>query len=346
MLARSYDFHQSFGALRSDSRRDAQEFLAAAELLNASPERTLGARAEFKRTLIKRHIDPFFERGSDAGWFAARYLRPVGAGVARVELGAGRHAALEQFGFAPSVSYRIETPSVTGRLAFERLLAPVWADLAPRELPFMQSTWAGVLELGVRDTLGKRAQAGVLLGRTENRALVTRMPLDDLWLRIGATPDFSIYNFAVLSMMLSWEGRRFGAGTEGFAMVRTRSSSTPEMDPGKSVRVWGAWGFNLFRDDLRVTLRGEVEGVGARESQGAPAGVCGEDPEADSRRLPAYATGVGKMVVTLADAVFTVQLRNLENRRREEIWYDCQTGTEALTPAREWRFALTALLFD
>jgi hypothetical protein len=74
--------------------------------------------------------------------------------------------------------------------------------------------------------------------------------------------------------------------------------------------------------------------------------VCGEEAEAESRSLPGYATGVVKMLATLADVIVTVQVRNLENRRHEEIWYDCQTSTEALTPGREWRFGLTALLFD
>jgi hypothetical protein len=125
-----------------------------------------------------------------------------------------------------------------------------------------------------------------------------------------------------------------GAGGSGYVLWRDVSALQPRVDPAAGFGIHGEARTALFQRDLGVALRGEVEGVGAREG------------EFTSRPLPAYLTFGASLTLTLADATFTLRARNLENKRREEVWLDPVAGVEALGPGRELRLMLSWKLFD
>src|SRR5439155_19032759 len=123
-----------------------------------------------------------------------------GGGRARFDLGGGHHGIIGTTDVAPGISYRVETPRFEASAGIERLLDPVWSDLAPGETPFLQRTWVGVLESGWRSSGRGRIEARFLFGRTRDRALVARLPLQEMTLREGIRRDRAIYDFGLLSM--------------------------------------------------------------------------------------------------------------------------------------------------
>ena len=137
---------------------------------------------------------------------------------------------------------------------------------------------------------------------------------------------------------------RTSLGADGFALARDLSVVEPRVDPGYGIRSWLAWRHSAFQGDLRFTLRADLEAVGGRESQGGILGLCGDPESLPPRALPGYLTAGATGIFTLADAVVTVRVRNLEDRPREQTWIDCSTFSEALGPGREWRFAVTVRL--
>ena len=351
-LARGHDHHDSFGTfedIRPRSRRVAQEVVAAAEILQASERRDLGMRLEWRRARVSRVTEgagfDSFNRHASALWAAARYERGLGDGRLRLEMGAGRHGGVDRFELAPGLSYHMRTSRFAGRVGFERLLYPVWTDVAIGQEPFLQRTWAGVLEVSAGRP-GRELGASFLFGRTQDRALVARLPLEEEWLRLGALADPEEYDFALIMARAKWDGGRFGMGTDGFVLSRSAGVVQPWVDPNAGLRAWALGRLSAFQGDLRATLRAELEGVGERETQGGPFGFCDLEFVEPSRVLPAYLTSGATGIVEIKGAVVTARVRNLENRPREETWIDCTTGTEALGPGREWRFALTLRLFN
>ena len=310
----------------------------------------MGVRLEWRRARVTRDDDPEFDARAAAVWGAVRYQKALGEGALEAELGAGHHQSFDGVRMAPGLSYRVGGPMFRGRIAVERALEPVWTDLPPDQPPFMQRTWLGLIEVEAGASRAKEARLRFLVGRTGERAILSRWPLEDLSLRIGAWPDPDRFDFALLSGEARWVGRRFGAGGEGFVLARDRSPAQPLVDPGYAATSFAEWKFSAFQRDLGVTLRASVGAVGPRESQGDF--QFGYDPAGGSGTiiaplyLPGYLTAGASAILTLADAVLTVRVRNLEDRRRPEIWFDTATGFEALGPGREWRTALTVRLMN
>ena len=142
------------------------------------------------------------------------------------------------------------------------------------------------------------------------------------------------YGFGLADAGFDWRAAWLGAGASGYVLWRDVSELQPRVDPGAGLRIYGESRFALFQRDLGVVVRGEGAGVGSREG------------EFSRLRLPGYLTLGASVSLTLADATFTFRARNLENRRREEVWVDPITGVEALGPGREFRFTLAWRLFD
>jgi hypothetical protein len=335
-LARGYTHFESFGDTLSYSRRDAQEDRAAAELGGLAAGHPASVRVEWRTARAERLTleRPVFERSVEQFWSAARIERPLGTGRLEGAIGAGHEGGSGRWSLAPDLSAEFGAGERHARLSIGRLLQPVWADLAPGERPFLQSTWAAGAEVGAG---GPRFQvrATALAGRAADRALVARLPLAELWMRAGVERDVRRYRFALTSLS---GGSHVGAidGTaEGFLLGRDRDGGQPQVDPSWGARAAAGFRFRAFQRDLGVALRGEVEWVGERETE-----------EAVPRRLAATTSYGAAAVLTLSDATFALRARNLEDRPQPQSWIDPVTGKPALGPGLEVRGAFTWRLFN
>ena len=217
----------------------------------------------------------------------------------------------------------------------ERMITPVWADLAAGQTPFVQDAWVSGLDVGVRGGHGGRARLTFLAGHMRNRALLSRSPLETLALSAGFRVEPRDYDFGLMLGEALWRAPHGAVGLEGFAMARGLGSLQPRVDPGRGGRAFAEAEAALFRGDLRVRPRGDVWWVGPRESEAFP-----------SRTLPGYVTFAASLQVSLGDAVVLVEGRNLEGRARPQTWVDGATGLEALGSGRELRSTLTWRLWN
>lgn len=335
-LARGYTHQESYGDTLTFSRRDAQENRAVAEVGSRFAAGLIALRFEWRNASVARvtALQPVFERRVSQLWSAARLERELGAGHLEASFGAGRDGGSERWTIAPTVATDFDGGARRVRLSLGRLLQPVWSDLAPGGRPFLQSTWAAGTEL---DAGGRhaRARALVLAGRTADRALVSRLPLAELWLRAGLRRDLLRYRFALVSMNGLAHLGPLDASGEGFVLGRDRDGGQPQVDPSWGARAFAGGRFTAFKGDLGVALRAEAEWVGERETE-----------EATPRRLSAFTSFGATAVLTLADAALTLRARNLEDRPREATWIDPATGRPALGPGLEVRGTFTWRLFN
>jgi hypothetical protein len=336
VLERGYTHHESYGDTLAYSRRDAQENRAAAEVGSGFRAGQIALRFEWRDATAARLTaqQPVFERRISQLWSAARLERALGGGRLVASFGAGRDGGSERWSMAPTVAADFDGGARRLRLSLGRLLQPVWSDLAPAQGPFLQSTWAAGAELGA-GAAHARARALVLAGRTADRALVSRLPLAELWMRAGLHRDPMRYRFALASA--SWVARAgpLDASGEGFLLGRDRDGGQPQVDPSWGARAGAGWRLSAFKRDLGVALRAEAEWVGARETE-----------EATPRRLSPITSFGAAAVLTLADAVLTLRARNLEDRPREQSWIDPKTGRPALGPGLELRGTFTWRMFN
>jgi hypothetical protein len=337
--SRAYDVHESFQLLANYSRRDAQENRVLADLeLARGPGRYVAA-LEWRQVRVVRTSADAFTAEDGALWGKVGWTHPAGEGVLTLEVAGGERPGQTGFQAAPAVRFAFGGDAVEGRLVVERMLESVWTDLAAGQSAFLQKTWVGGMELGVGQSStagvsGTGLHASFRVGHTEDRAVVARFPIEELWLRSGFHADPRGYVFGLLTARASWESRHADAGVEAFALARDRSPAQVLVDPANGFRSYAGWRSSAFGGDLQILARGLVEGVGPRESQGASA-----------RRLPGYATLGASAAFTIVDAVITVSFSNLENKQREQVWIDPATGIEALGPPREFRLRLTWKLF-
>jgi hypothetical protein len=271
-------------------------------------------------------------------WSEARIRRtegPAGDGTLEFGLGAGHHDVFGGWDVAPSAAYRFASGSFHGRVMLERMLAPVWTDLGSGVDPFLQRTWVAGCEIGVAPAVGPRASLEILFGTSQDRAIVARFPLEEDWLRRGLRSDPGRYDFALLTAGAEWRGRTFGASVEGFALAHDPSAIQPAVDPPLGGRATLELAFEPFLEDLKVALKVEVEGVGPRESE-APV----------PRPIEGFASLGIAGTFSLGEALLTLRMRNLEDRRRPETWIDSSTGREAIGVGREMRVAFGWKLFN
>jgi hypothetical protein len=231
---------------------------------------------------------------------------------------------------ATSAEFKVRARGLDALLGLERVLTPVWADLAPGTEPFLQHAWIGSLRLATAQPGAWRARASLRAGRVYSRALLERLALEELWLRRGLRAEFGTYDLALAEGGVEWEGRHAVAGLEGFGLAH-RSTATPDgvarapvSDPDAGFRTWLGGRAAVFGGDLGVEVRGEAAGVGAREAQIEPL-----------RRVPGFVTFslVGQLTL-LRDAIIVLRARNLEDRARTQLWTDSATGSPALAERR------------
>jgi hypothetical protein len=332
----AYDAHESFGGRLAFSRRDARGRQAALEVGGSGPS-WWEARLSWRDAKVVRATDGSAAREDRASWLwsGVRGERPFAHGRLEAALGGGHHDRAGGFELAPALGYRWTRARIGGRVVVSRALAPVWSDLAAGQDPFLQTTWSGGLEAGVTAASGSRARLAWLMGRTRQRAVVERSPLEELWLRSGFAADPGDYDFGLLTGQVVWQGMHGAAGAEAFALARDRSAIQAAVDPGYGGRGHLEGRGRVFRGDLEVRLRAEAEVVGPRQSQAVP-----------PRSLAGYVTWGMTAVFTLADLTLALRARNLEDERRLQTWVDPTTGVEALGAEREFRLAMTWRLFD
>jgi len=330
-LARGYTHHESSGDTLTYSRRDAGENRIAGEANFGLAGSLVAARLEWRDAIATRVTGGWNResRVNRLGWGSVRAERDLAGGRLTGSVGAGHDEASDRTEVAPSLSWRRDGLPFAARVGVGRLVDPVWSDLAAGVAPFMQSTWAVGSELGLEGSRG-RLRALLVAGRTTDRALIERLPLADLWMRSGAGHDALRYRFALANLGGEAHAGLFDGGAEGFALGRDRDNGLPVVDPSWGARAHLGVHFTAFKRDLGVALRGEGEWVGPRDTE-----------EAVPQRLPAISSAGATAVLTLADAVLTFRVRNLEDHPQPQTWIDGVTGAPALGPGLEFRLVFT-----
>ena len=348
-FARGLDRHESVGGTLPFSVREAQETRLSVGFDRTWEERGLGAGVEWTDAQVRRFAGGPFALGSRSVWGVVRAAGPVRGGRLEVAVGAGRNGGVDRFEVAPSAVFEVRARGLAAAFALERVLTPVWADLAPGTAPFLQHAWVATARAANARAAARSVRGSLRAGRVYARALADRLPLEELWLRRGLRPEYGTYDFALAEGGIGWEGRIGGAGVEGFGLAHRSTAlpgdlpRTPRADPDAGFRAWLGSRAKFFGGDLGVSLRGELEGVGAREAIGAAgAGAQG----GVLRRLPAFLTTGVAVEFTLGDATLVVRGRNLEDRPREQSWTDSATGLPAVAGRRDVRLSFLWRLFD
>jgi len=332
---RGYHHAESFGESLAFSRRDAQQ-----QTIGLGWRRAGDAGLQVRLALSRAAVDrstfgvPVVNADEDQVWLAARDGVRLGPARLNVGVGGGWSRTLDRTVVAPSVELRVPWSGFDVRGVAERLVDPVWSDLAPGTPAFLQDTWAGGIDVN-RSGNDWHADATWRSGRTSGRALASRLPLEELWLREGYARDPDLYTFRLLHAGAAFERPSFGGGVSGFVLARNAGPAQPLVDPANGARAYLEGGIRMFTGDLIGRVRVEGAWVGERESEAVP-----------SRHLAGYATADVVASLTLADAVFTFRFMNLEDIRRPETWLDPRTGVEALGPGHEFRLTLSWILFD
>ena len=332
-FGQAYDHHESFGGGLDASRRDARGRWVTAEWGGDS---LWSGRVALTQSRVTRQTVNAADRrwSGGSGWVALRMVRRRGPVGLEAALGAGRETGTGRNGIAPSLAVSFAEGPFAARFHVERVLTPVWSDLAPGQEAFLQRVWAGGFEADLVPRRGPRAHISWRMGRARDRAIVARLPLDDLWLRQGYLSE-PVYDFGLATVAGEWRGPAGGVGGEVFGLLRDRSRLQPNVDPGRVAHGFAEVAFRAFAGDLGVKVRGEVEAVGPRESEQAVPGA-----------IPGYASAGAAVVATLADATITLRMRNLEDHARRETWVNLATGEPALGPGREFRLTVGWRLFN
>ena len=328
-LERQWDARESFGGtLAPRSRRDAQEVRVMGGAERRMGTRAFGARLEWHRALVRRQGPGAFEAYGGEDWGRLYFTDEIPDRLLVMELGAGRIGAVDAIEVAPGARAEWRSGGRRFELWTRRQLEPVWHDLAPGEQSFLQNTWvAGAGAAGRGGVVSGAVR--LMAGRTRDRALLARLPLEEQWLRAGHARDAKPWNFGQV-----WgEAKlvRGGAMLAGEACALLRDPDLPQarVDPAITGRVFGQWAFTAFGGDLGVRARLEAEAVGERATD-----------EAAPRALDAYVTGNAALGFELGDASITLRVRHLENGTREEVWIDGSTGAPARATPRELRVAV------
>jgi len=334
-LSRQWDEHESFdGSLDPYSRRDAQDVRALGTLEHVSQAQRFGASVDYSRAQVVRAGGDAFRATSEDGWVKAWWNQDSGHRHDALELGWGHSGGSAAYGIAPRA--RVEWRERAGRLALwgARVLTPAWADLAPGVHPFLQSTWA----VGADGEIGTPASSGaltVMAGRTQDRILMARLPLEEQWLRAGQSRDPEPWEFGLLVARARREVGHWKLTGEGTAVIRDNSAVQARVDPALTGRVTLDFGFNAFKGDLGVVLGGQVDGIGTRYTD-----------EAAPQELPAITTFGATLGLTISDFVATIRVRDLEDRIYQDVWIDPQTGQPARGLGREFLFSVSWKLFN
>jgi hypothetical protein len=364
-LSRAHDHRESNELQRFDpgldavvyhlfAEREAQENRVVIEATASHEDRSHGARLELTRGEVRRSEDNinFFTQPATrvtqrSAWVAVRDQRPLAKGVLELQLGGGHVDSPareeERWQLSPSVTWRVGPASRRMRLYAERVVTPMWSDLAPGIQPFVQDVWLA----GADATLGLPARQWLEVGgigaEIANRARLVSTPVRDIALRYGWTPDLVRVRDAMLTVSTGVRRGGWALEASGYTRVRPEGSQPAQVDPAVGGRVRGETGFRAFQGDLGVLFRAEAAWVGPRENESLPGYF------APPRQLPGYATYSAGLAIQLGDATLALRATNLEDVAHPQSWTDPSSppfGVPADGSARQFRFDLSWPFFN
>jgi len=331
------------------ARHDAQVNIGELSATTRRGETEYGLRVEGREGLVSGWFvaRPVADRWRERSvWVAARMARPLGAGRLEAALGAGRHDAperqAERLQAAPSVTWRIAKDGRSLRLFGERIVNPVWSDLAPGTPAFVQDTWVGGIEARAG---GSAAGAGLSVagGTTGNRAVLLRHPILALAeLFPGWVREATRYSFTLAQADARAGGGPVGVEASGYLLARQGDSAQPRVDPSVGGLAAVRSRFRLFTGDLGVGLRAQVAWIGPRATDRTAFGNVSDVS------LPGYATVSAIAHLTLGDATFVLRADGLEDVRHEETWPASIDTPDVLArdAGRTFRLEMTWPLFN
>jgi hypothetical protein len=339
------------------AEREAQDNALTVEAVAGSGERTHGLRLELHRSQVRRTLDPFsntlsgqpaFDVTQQTAWLAARDQRPLAKGTLELQVGGGHvdspALSQERWQLAPSASWHVGPATKRLRLYAERVVTPVWSDLAPGVQPFVQDTWlaGGDVSLGVPSR--QWLEVGGLAAEIGNRAWLMVSPVRDIALRYGWSADLVRVHDAMLTVATGVRRGAWGLEASGYSRVRPIGSQPAQTDPAVGGRLRAETGFRAFTGDLGVLIRAEAAWVGPREAEPWP-GYLGL-PIA----LPGYATYSAAVSMHLGDATLALRATNLEDIPHPQSWTDPSAPLGPAVPAdgsgRQYRFDVSWPFFN
>ena len=338
------------------AEREAQDNALTAEATAGSGDRTHGLRLELHRSQVRRMLDPFsspltaqpaFDVTQLTAWLAARDQRPLGKGTLEVEIGGGHTdspaSAQERWQLAPSATWRAGPETRRLRLYAERVVTPVWSDLAPGVQPFVQDTWLTGADVAVGAHTRQWLEVGGLAAEIGNRAWLPISPVRDIALRYGWSADLVRVRDAMITAAAGWRRGAWALEASGYSRVRPLGSEPAKVDPAVGGRVRAETGFRAFTGDLGVLFRVEAAYIGSRENESLPEYFTLPRP------LAGYGTYSAAAALHLGDATITLRAANLEDVPHPQSWTDPSSpfpGVPADGSGRQYRFDVSWPFFN
>ena len=334
------------------AEREAQDNAVTVEATAGSGARTHGLRLELHRSQVRRTDDPLtgqpaFDVTQQTAWLAARDQRPLANGTLELQLGGGHTdspaRSQEHWQLAPSATWRTGPATRQLRVYAERVVTPVWSDLAPGVQPFVQDTWLA----GTDVTLGEHArqwlEVGGLAAEIGNRAWLQVSPVRDIALRYGWSADLERVQDAMLTVATGVKRGGWALEASGYSRVRPVGTQPAKVDPAVGGRVRAETGFRAFTGDLGVLLRVEAAYIGSRENESLP------EYFVQPRPLAGYATYSAGVALHLGDATLSLRGTNLEDVPHPQSWTDPSSpfpGVPADGSGRQYRFEVSWPFFN
>jgi len=359
--ARSHDHRESFephpDATLAFAEREAQDNAVTIESTAGTSERSHGLRLELHRSQVRRTEDHLLEaivgilpatsRTQQTAWLAARVVRPFAKGTLEVQLGGGHvdspGPTNERWQLAPSATWRLGPGSRRLRLYAERVVTPVWSDLAPGLAPFIQDVWLAGADVTLGLPSRQWLEVGGMGAEIGNRARLVNFPVRDIALRYGWTPDLVRVQDAMLTLSTGVRRNTWALEASGYSRVRPRGSQPAQVDPAVGARARAETGFRAFAGDLGVLFRVEAAWVGAREHEPIPGYFSPPQP------LDGYATYAAGIAMRLGDATLALRATNLEDIPHPQAWTDPSSpfpGLPADGSGRQYRFEVSWPFFN
>jgi hypothetical protein len=355
---RSHDRRESFESEFFDifSEREAQENGVVIELAGGGPGRSHGLRLDLRQGQVRRSADflgditavrPPRVADQHSAWLAGRGQRSLLGGQLEAQWGVGYTSApalrAERLQSSPSLSWAATNGPRRLRIYAERMVTPVWSDLAVNVKPFIQDTWLAGFSAGIGERSQRWLELDALAASIANRAQLQSWPVRDVALRYGWTRDEVRVNDAQVTLSGGLRQGDYAVDVAGFARVRPLGQQQAQLDPAIGARLGTQGGFRVFAGDLGVLLRLEGAWVGSRENVSLP------EYFAFPRQLAGYATFGGSLALTVGDARIVIRGMNLEDQLHPQIWTDPTSpfpGTVAVGSGRQFRVELAWPLFN